>query len=350
MAVKKLKKGELLFSEGEPSKSMYFIQRGSLRLYKKKGAAPIEIGLIHSGEMVGEMGFLDGGPRSASAEALQDVDLLEITSDKMQDQLKVLPPWLIVLLKTVVNRLRGANTKIRQLESATTAITYGRDGATKHYAFLNNYSLMKICLSIMGTASRSTEKSGEGYVRLRIGQVQKYANNILGEHLSKIMETIEILGRAEILKINRTQDAKGAEKVEVFVRDIDMLDHFLNFINEENLKEASKKMTFSARGVAVLLLVDRYLANYPADAEGISSVNMAEIVAKEKETNGGKEPYLADEFNELVRNKVATELSLSDSKTAITKIHVETFKKVTRVQKILRDVDMVNESKRLKSA
>ena len=54
---RKLKKGELLFNEGDISKSMYFIQTGTIRLFKKKGNASIELGVIHKGEVIGEMGF-----------------------------------------------------------------------------------------------------------------------------------------------------------------------------------------------------------------------------------------------------------------------------------------------------
>src|SRR5271170_797693 len=133
---RKLKKGELLFNEGDISKSMYFVQNGTIRLYKKKGNASIELGIIHKGEVIGEMGFLDGGPRSASAEAIHDTDLMEITNVNLVEQLKVLPPWLMVLLKTIVNRLRSANNKIRQLETASTSYNYGDSGG-QTYQYLN---------------------------------------------------------------------------------------------------------------------------------------------------------------------------------------------------------------------
>jgi hypothetical protein len=73
---------------------------------------------------------------------------------------------------------------------------------------------------------------------------------------------------------------------------------------------------------------------------------MAEIVAKTKEQNGGKEPFLPDEFNELVKSKVCTELSITDSKTTITKLHAETFRRLHKIQVVLKEIDAVNESKR----
>ena len=156
---RKLKKGEMLFNEGDLSRSMYFIQTGTLRLFKKKGSASVELGLIHKGEVIGEMGFLDGGARSASAEAIHDTDLLEVTNANLVEQMKVLPPWLMVLLKTIVNRLRSANNKIRQLETSSTALTYGSEGVSTTYQFLNIYDVLKICTALLITGTRNGEKN-----------------------------------------------------------------------------------------------------------------------------------------------------------------------------------------------
>ncbi len=344
MAVKKLKRGEILFSEGEASKSMYFIQRGSLRLYKKKGNSPIELGMIQSGEVVGEMGFLDGGPRSASAEALSETDLVEITGDKMQEQLKILPPWLIVLLKTVVTRLRTSTTKIKQLETASTSITYGRDGPSSQYSFLTVYDTMKVLLTIVSTM-RETDSADPSKIKLKLSQIQRYSNQIMGVHASKTMEILEALSRNNAIQLNRVSDPKG-EKIEASTSDPSFLESMLEFINEENIKDHTKKITLSTRAVGVMGLIEKHINKYPADAEGISTINMAEIITIEKQTNGGKEPFLADEFKELVRNKIATELSLTDSKTALTKVNYAEFLKMLRMQRIIKDLESVNESKR----
>src|SRR5580658_176073 len=82
--MRKLKRGELLFAEGENSRAMYLIQNGMLRLYKKKGDANIELDTVHSGQIVGELAFLDGNPRSASGEALTDMEIIEISGPAFQ--------------------------------------------------------------------------------------------------------------------------------------------------------------------------------------------------------------------------------------------------------------------------
>src|SRR4051812_30131845 len=143
---RKLKKGELLFAEGENSRAMYFLKTGMIRIFKKKGDANIEIDTVHSGQVLGELAFLDGNPRSASGEALTDCELMEISGPTFQAVLQNMPDWLKILLKTIVGRLRTASTRIRQLETASTAYDYNdKDGKrSSHYVYLSPIDVLKI--------------------------------------------------------------------------------------------------------------------------------------------------------------------------------------------------------------
>lgn len=64
--------GDFLLHEGEVSSEMYYVQSGTLAVMKRKGDAVHQIGTIISGELVGEMSFLDKEPRSASVKALRN--------------------------------------------------------------------------------------------------------------------------------------------------------------------------------------------------------------------------------------------------------------------------------------
>ena len=74
-----LKAGDMVFNEGDQSKSLYFVKRGVIRIFKKKGVGAIEIQSIRAGQVLGELAFFDNQPRSASAEALTAVELVEIS-------------------------------------------------------------------------------------------------------------------------------------------------------------------------------------------------------------------------------------------------------------------------------
>lgn len=109
----KLKKGDVLIREGSESDSMYLLQEGSLAVFKRKGAKDALLGHIHTGELVGEMSFLDQEPRSATVIAATDATLVEIPHQKFVELFQSQPTWFQSLIKTLLNRLRATNAKVK---------------------------------------------------------------------------------------------------------------------------------------------------------------------------------------------------------------------------------------------
>ena len=103
---------EYLIREGEESTQMYFLQSGTMAVFKRKGDSTIQIGTIYSGEVVGEMSFLDELPRSASVRARVDSEVLVIPHKKFIDVLDGQPRWFRSLMKTLSQRLRHANKMV----------------------------------------------------------------------------------------------------------------------------------------------------------------------------------------------------------------------------------------------
>jgi CRP/FNR family cyclic AMP-dependent transcriptional regulator len=104
---------EFLIHEGEESTQMFFLKSGTMAVFKRKGDTTIQIGTIYSGEVVGEMSFLDKEPRSASVKAISDCELTVIPSENFEKTLNALPAWYKALVHTLLDRLRRANSRIR---------------------------------------------------------------------------------------------------------------------------------------------------------------------------------------------------------------------------------------------
>lgn len=109
----RLMPNEYLLREGEESTEMYYLQSGTLAVFKRKGDQEHQIGTIIAGELVGEMSFLDKNPRSASVRAMNDCVLVVVPLDKLEHTLESMPKWFSALLHTLTDRLRKANARIR---------------------------------------------------------------------------------------------------------------------------------------------------------------------------------------------------------------------------------------------
>src|SRR5512136_642869 len=65
-------KGVFIFHKDSPGQTLYVIQSGRVRIFiLSESGQEISLNVYGAGEVIGELGFLDGHPRSASAVALE---------------------------------------------------------------------------------------------------------------------------------------------------------------------------------------------------------------------------------------------------------------------------------------
>ncbi len=101
------KKGDIIFKEGDESKCMYDLRRGSVGIYVNYGTKDQKlISKLSDEGFFGEMGMIDGVPRSATAVALEDVSLEFIYPEKLAELFKVKPAKVMMILQHLTDRLR----------------------------------------------------------------------------------------------------------------------------------------------------------------------------------------------------------------------------------------------------
>jgi CRP/FNR family transcriptional regulator, cyclic AMP receptor protein len=113
---KTVRKGQVIFQEGEPGDSFYMILRGRVKvsLYDESGKEYV-LDVIKSGEYFGELSLIDGLPRSANLISLEGSEFLTINRHDFIRLLMENPAIMVSLLKTCSNRLRAADERIRGL-------------------------------------------------------------------------------------------------------------------------------------------------------------------------------------------------------------------------------------------
>ncbi len=69
--------GEMVFHQGDPGVGLYVIARGKVRIFiTDESGTVVELTTLKRGDFFGETSVIDGGLRSASAQALGDTELL----------------------------------------------------------------------------------------------------------------------------------------------------------------------------------------------------------------------------------------------------------------------------------
>ncbi|ASD63640.1 cyclic nucleotide-binding domain-containing protein [Bdellovibrio bacteriovorus] len=114
---KKVAKDTYLFRDGDAPDAMYIVKTGGFSITKSKGNTEVVIAEIQPGAMVGEMALFDKKPRSANVKATKDSEVIALPYDSLNKQMDQLPVWVRAIMKTLNEKLRDANQKIRLLEN-----------------------------------------------------------------------------------------------------------------------------------------------------------------------------------------------------------------------------------------
>jgi CRP/FNR family transcriptional regulator, cyclic AMP receptor protein len=111
------KKGEEIIKEGTLSDCAYIIGEGSVEVSKKLPNSEKQIiGVLNKNEIFGEMGLIDGFPRSASVVALEDCSISIITQDSFNNLAQHKPEALMPILKVLAKRLRSTLSLVEDLQ------------------------------------------------------------------------------------------------------------------------------------------------------------------------------------------------------------------------------------------
>jgi len=83
--------GDKIFEQGDPAEVFYVIQHGSVSIKQTTGETTLEVAVLGTGSHFGEMSFLDGERRSATAEAASDSDIIAISYASLHALLDMQP-------------------------------------------------------------------------------------------------------------------------------------------------------------------------------------------------------------------------------------------------------------------
>ncbi len=104
------REGQVIFREGEQSWAAFLVESGSVDIIKRAGGtAPRLLATIGAGDLFGEMGLIDGSPRSATAQAAEMTVVQVINEREFHRLLTTAEPGLVALLKVLLRRLRATN-------------------------------------------------------------------------------------------------------------------------------------------------------------------------------------------------------------------------------------------------
>lgn len=112
------KKGEIIFLEGEESDKLYVINHGKVKVfrYTKEGKEQI-LYIVSTGEFLGDLSLLKKSEFRFNAEALEDVNICELTKDDFDNVVERNPEISLKILEVLYEKIRKLENLVQSLST-----------------------------------------------------------------------------------------------------------------------------------------------------------------------------------------------------------------------------------------
>lgn len=107
--------GTIVFEENDPGKRMYVIRSGRIRIYRRVGKEEVELATLGPGDFFGEMALLEGLPRSASAQVLDDCELIEVDAETFEAMIHNSSEIAVRIMRALAARVRELDFRLQNL-------------------------------------------------------------------------------------------------------------------------------------------------------------------------------------------------------------------------------------------
>jgi CRP/FNR family cyclic AMP-dependent transcriptional regulator len=106
--VREFKAGEVIFKEGDAAAEFYVIQSGKVDIRLDNRL----LGTVGDRNIFGEMALIDAAPRSATAVAATDVQVVAVGEKQFLFMVSQTPHFALNVMRTLARRLRAQNATL----------------------------------------------------------------------------------------------------------------------------------------------------------------------------------------------------------------------------------------------
>lgn len=116
MVKSRMERGDVLFHEGDQGDKLYVIVEGKIKLGRSSTDGRENLlAILGPGEMFGELSIFDPGPRTATATAIAETQILGLSNEQLQQFITARPYVAGTLLAALARRLRRTNENLADL-------------------------------------------------------------------------------------------------------------------------------------------------------------------------------------------------------------------------------------------
>jgi len=117
--------GDIVFRQNDYGQEMYIILKGKVRIYSEENP---NLTYMHYGasQIFGEFSLIDSKPRSASAAAADELEVMSLNKSTLLEFLDHRPTVALAMMRTLADRARYTTTYLEQVVTWTKTLANGQ--------------------------------------------------------------------------------------------------------------------------------------------------------------------------------------------------------------------------------
>ncbi|MCB0411710.1 MAG: cyclic nucleotide-binding domain-containing protein [Bdellovibrionales bacterium] len=330
--IRRYKKGDLVFREGDPSKYIYVVQSGRLALCIDRGGKKFEIMQLGPSQIIGEQAMFSNGKQAYSVEALQESRLMEVPAEILKAQFEKAPPGIKLMVKSLVDETKSSRLALKQARLETEKSPCPQVSVPRIFSLLN--------LVARHTGKPNADKAGE--IEVDWGVLKLYTARLFAESPQRMRSLLDLLyklGRAQLV-IEKNEEGQEELK-KCVIHDIQFIEDFAEFY-QYNLYKGGKAeiiyvdtLAFKVAKALVLMSLD-----LEPDFRGAVGIEYDHLLAelKSKFKLDLKSTHL-----DLLEKKGLLVKRVSKDQAVLLKFDKKEFERVSGFWSVIHEIDKWNE-------
>lgn len=232
---RKVKRGEVIFKEGDQPTAVYMIQQGRVGLLLERSAKNLEVTTLGASQILGEHAIFSTARHEYTAQAQQETKVLEIPIDIMKQQFEKCPPGIKLLVKSLVDDMKAARKYMKtvKMETENRPCPQG----IVHRIFT------EVHLIARHIGKRNPEKTNE--IEVSWSSLKLYATRFFGQSPQRLRNLMDVLAKLKMAELTMSKNDEGEEELSrIKIFDVQAFEDFAEFFQYHLFKGAKAEAIY----------------------------------------------------------------------------------------------------------
>lgn len=333
MSLRTIKKGEVLYNEGDKILHVYLIQSGAVSLCLTRNKKNIDMFQVGSSQILGDIVLLGQNAHNTAAIATTETKVLEVPVDSFKQQVDSSPQMFKIIMKSLSERLKNATLEVRSNRLEKDLNPCPEDQIAKVFGV------------IFHTAHHKGEKK-DGRVIVDWPLFRQYSQRVFGESLKRLENATNILVKLKLAMYEmgkNPDDPEAPEEIQkVHFFDLSVVESFFEFYQYYYFKAGrSELIKLEDTVFAMLGGLIACTEGVTPDRFGIVSLEFPKVVDYFKNELGLN--FSPDQISRLENKGLMTKRKTTSNNQVLLQFELKEFASIHKNWTILREVNRWNE-------